>query len=52
MTRAMTLIKMYFIGTLKALAADVQRRLTETVGSVLVVYQPTRRTLMLLSGPL
>ncbi|KAF9520990.1 hypothetical protein BS47DRAFT_2766 [Hydnum rufescens UP504] len=29
MVRAMTLIKMYFVGTLKALAADVQRRMAD-----------------------
>ncbi|KAF8320910.1 Sec34-domain-containing protein [Clavulina sp. PMI_390] len=29
MTRAMTLIKMYFVGTLKALTADIQRRMAE-----------------------
>ncbi|THH31401.1 hypothetical protein EUX98_g2790 [Antrodiella citrinella] len=29
MTRAMTLIKMYFVGSLRALAADISRRLSE-----------------------
>lgn len=31
MTRAMTLIKMYFVGSLKALAADILKRLAEKV---------------------
>ena len=31
LTRAMTLIKMYFVGSLKALTADIQRRLSEKV---------------------
>lgn len=31
MTRAMTLIKMYFVGTLKAVTADIQRRMAEKV---------------------
>lgn len=31
MTRAMTLIKMYFVGSLRALSADVSRRLSEKV---------------------
>ena len=33
MTRAMTLIKMYFVGSLRALTADVFRRISEKVGS-------------------
>ena len=35
MTRAMTLIKMYFVGSLRALTADVSRRLSERVGKIL-----------------
>jgi hypothetical protein len=31
MTRAMTLIKMYFVGSLRALTADVSRRISEKV---------------------
>jgi conserved oligomeric Golgi complex subunit 3 len=31
MTRAMTLIKMYFVGSLRALSADVSKRLYEKV---------------------
>jgi hypothetical protein len=31
MTRAMTLIKMYFVGSLRALTQDVSRRLFEQV---------------------
>ena len=31
MTRAMTLIKMYFVGSLRALTADVSKRLSEKV---------------------
>lgn len=31
MTRAMTLIKMYFVGSLRALSADVSKRLSEKV---------------------
>jgi len=31
MTRAMTLIKMYFVGSLRALSTDIARRLAENV---------------------
>lgn len=31
MTRAMTLIKMYVVGALRALTADIQRRMAEKV---------------------
>ena len=31
MTRAMTLIKMYFVGSLRALVADVTKRISEKV---------------------
>lgn len=31
MTRAMTLIKMYFVGSLRALTQDISRRLFELV---------------------
>ena len=34
MTRAMTLIKMFFVGSLRALTADVSKRLSEKVVSV------------------
>ena len=32
----MTLIKIYFVGTLKALAADVQRRIADKVLLILI----------------
>lgn len=35
MTRAMTLIKMYFVGSLRALTADISRRMSERVSSCL-----------------
>lgn len=35
LTRAMTLIKMYFVGSLRALTSDVSKRLSEKVLSVL-----------------
>ena len=31
MTRAMTLIRMYFVGSLRALSTDVTRRISEKV---------------------
>lgn len=36
MTRAMTLIKMYFVGSLRALTADVSKRLSEKVYIILL----------------
>ena len=41
MTRAMTLIKMYFVGSLRALTADVSRRISEKVGSLCRSWAPT-----------
>lgn len=45
MTRAMTLIKMYFVGSLRALTQDVSRRLFEQVRysdvSSICVLNPT-----------
>lgn len=35
MTRAMTLIKMYFVGSLRALTQDISRRLFEQVRSLI-----------------
>jgi hypothetical protein len=41
MTRAMTLIKMYVVGALKALTADIQRRMAEKVRIVqLLGFEP------------
>jgi hypothetical protein len=42
MTRAMTLIKMYFVGSLRALTTDVSRRISEKVGSSLSWLHFTR----------
>jgi Sec34-like family len=36
MTRAMTLIKMYFVGSLRALTTDISKRLSEKVGHSLL----------------
>lgn len=37
MTRAMTLIKMYFVGSLRALVADVTKRISEKVRRILLL---------------
>lgn len=39
MTRAMTLIRMFFVGSLRALTADVSRRLSEKVNSFIAYNQ-------------
>ena len=39
MTRAMTLVKMYFVGSLRALTQDVWRRLSEKVAMVHLLVQ-------------
>ena len=38
MTRAMTLIKMYFVGSLRSLTADVSKRLSEKAGLHNLLY--------------
>ena len=40
MTRAMTLIKMYFVGSLRALVADVTKRISEKVPALLWTLYP------------
>ena len=46
MTRAMTLIKMYFVGSLRALTTDVSKRLSEKVWNrILPVYHSDSRGL-------
>ncbi len=54
MTRAMTLIKMFFVGSLRALSSDVSKKLSERVSLplqlpyILVVDVESRKFLVLL----
>src|SRR4051794_32074995 len=53
MTRAITLIKMYFMASLRALTADIARRMSEKVpsshshSSILIQEKPDRMSLQL-----
>ncbi|RPD58666.1 Sec34-domain-containing protein [Lentinus tigrinus ALCF2SS1-6] len=52
MTRAMTLIKMYFVGSLRALTADVSRRLSEKDVSTTAQTHLLYTRFQTVSGPL
>lgn len=41
LTRAMTLIKMYLVGTFRAIHTDVQKRMAETVSDRFAVPSPS-----------